>query len=246
MFVATVLSPSSCPLFQRGKCCPFFSLCVFWGLVRCLLSSFCRSSLLRVVVRKIFGSELLFWGVGVCCVCVCVLVLFCLCLCFSFGFFVPETVFKKFSCCQVWCFWVVVFLPLVVSPSSSFFLFFLRETAQVVTGHTPTRTLCSFSFFLSLSPAAFVCSPVLAVRPFLLVFFRGAILGPGRFLDSLGTSLRPVSWTRGGKGVSLLLVLVLFFPFSFCFAAFFTRARRGRPVIVRGVPPGHRACPSPE
>ena len=71
-----------------------------------------------------------------------------------------------------------------------FCFFFLREKAQVVTGHTPTRTLCSCSFFLSLSPPQPGLSPVLAVRPFFLAFCRGAILGPvrfGDFLDSLGT-----------------------------------------------------------
>ena len=60
-----------------------------------------------------------------------------------------------------------------------FVSFFSRETDQVVTGHTPTRTCVFFLFFLS--PPQLVCSPVLAVRPFLLAFCRGAILGPGRF-----------------------------------------------------------------
>ena len=154
--------------------------------------------------------------------------LFCLCFGFSFGFFVPDTVFKKFSCCQVWCFWVVVFLPLVVSPTSSLFsLFFLRETAQVVTGHTPTRTLCSFFFFLSLSPAAFVCSPVLAVRPFLLAFCRGAILGPVRFWDSPGTLLRPVLWTRGGKGVLVASCALFCFSRFVLFCGLFSHVLEG-------------------
>ena len=38
---------------------------MFLCLVRCLLPFFCRSSLLRVAVWRNFGSELLFWGVGV-------------------------------------------------------------------------------------------------------------------------------------------------------------------------------------
>ena len=110
-----------------------------------------------------------------------------------------------------------------------FFLFlFFREIDQVVTGHTPTRTLCFF-LFLSVSPPHSVCSPVLAVRPFFLAFCRGAILGPGRFLDSLGTSLRPFSRTRGGKGVSLLLVLCFVFPrfVLFCGRALFLEGRAG-------------------
>ena len=53
------------------------------------------------------------------------------------------------------CFWVFLSFPLVFRRRRVFvFVFLLRETAQVVTGHTPTRTLCSCSFFLSLSPAA--------------------------------------------------------------------------------------------
>ena len=80
-----------------------------------------------------------------------------------------------------------------------------------------------------MSPPQPGLSPVLAVRPFLLAFCRGAILGPGRFLDSLGTSLRPFSRTRGGKGASLLLMLVLLFPFFvlFCGCAPFLEARVG-------------------
>ena len=169
---------SRVPFLKGGNAVRFFHS-VFWGLVRCLLSSFCRSSLLRVVVRKIFGSELLFLGVGVCCVCFgAVLPMFLL----LFWFFSSRNCLKKilllsglvFLGCRLSSFGCFAYVVVLVS-------FFLRETAQVVTGHTPTRTLCSFSFFLSLSPAAFVCSPVLAVRPFLLVFCRSAILGPGRF-----------------------------------------------------------------
>ena len=62
-----------------------------------------------------------------------------------------------------------------------------------------------------------------------LLVFRGAILGPGRFLDSLGTSLRPFSRTRGGKGVSLLLVPCVVFPrfVLFCGRTLFLEARVG-------------------
>ena len=101
-----------------------------------------------------------------------------------------------------------------------FSFFFKRETAPVVTGHTPTRTLCSFSFFLSLSPAAFVCSPVLAVRPFLLVFCRGAILCPGRFLVSLGTSLRPFFGREVARVFLCFSCLCCFSPFRFVLRLF--------------------------
>ena len=117
------------------------------------------------------------------------------------------------------------------SPTSSPFLFlfpffFLREIAQVVTGHTPTRTLCSCFLFLILSPPQPGLSPCLAVRPFFLAFCQGAILGPRAFWRLLGFSrycggleitrplLRLFSRTRGGKGASLLLVPVFVFPFS--------------------------------
>ena len=123
--------------------------------------------------------------------------------------------------------------------------FFLRETAQVVTGHTPTRTcfVCPCSFYC---PAAFACSPFLAVRPASWCFPWGAILGPTRFWDSPGTPLRPFLWTRGGKGVLVASFCCFRFPLLLCFAAVFTRTRRGGPVIVRGIPPGHRTRPAPE
>ena len=66
-------------------------------------------------------------------------------------------------------------LLLVFSPMSSpffVFVFFLRDKAQVVTGHTPTRTLCCFFLFL-FCPATLVCSPFLAVRPVSWRFFGG-------------------------------------------------------------------------
>ena len=118
--------------------------------------------------------------------------------------------------------------------------FFLREKAQVVTGHTPTRTcvVCHCSFCC---PAALVCSPF-----FFLVFPWGAILGPTRFWDSPGTLLRPFFWTRGGKGVLVVSFCCFCFPLLLCFATLFTATRRGGPVVVRGIPPGRRTRPAPE
>ena len=68
-----------------------------------------------------------------------------------------------------------------------------------------------------------------------LVFFgcllSGAILGPRRFWDSPGTLLRPFFWTRGGKGVSLLLVPCVVFPrfvvFCGCFSHTHTHTLEG-------------------
>ena len=107
---------------------------------------------------------------------------------------------------SLWFSVVVAFLFL-------FFLFFFKRESSGLTGHTPTRTLCSCSFFLFLSPR-FGLSPVLAVRPSFLAFCRGAILGPGRFLDSPGTPLRLL---LGREAAWVLLVASLlscvFFPF---------------------------------
>ena len=61
--------------------------------------------------------------------------------------------------------------------------FFLRDKVQVVTGHPRTRTCFSGSFSF-LCPAAFVCSARFGRASRFLAFFRGAILGPGRFWDS--------------------------------------------------------------
>ena len=61
--------------------------------------------------------------------------------------------------------------------------FFFRDKDQVVTGHPSTRTGVA-GFFSFCVPPLFSVSPVLAVRPASWWFFRGAILGPGRFWDS--------------------------------------------------------------
>ena len=72
----------------------------------------------------------------------------------------------------------------------SFLLFLLsRDKAQANRTPHPPRTCCCFSFFLS-PPLCFVRLFWPCVL-FVLVFLRGAILGPVRFLDSLGTALMP-------------------------------------------------------
>ena len=152
---------------------------------------FCRSSFLRVVVRKIFRERTFVFG------CRCRSCVFWCCFAYVFallfGFPLPKML-RKNSLDVRSCVSGFFFSPLLVfSPMSSPFFFFFsfsffRETDQVVTGHTPTRTWCFF-LFLSVSPPHSGCSPVLAVRPFFLAFCRGAILGPGRFLDSLGRFL---------------------------------------------------------
>ena len=81
----------------------------------------------------------------------CFLVLFCLCFCFIIWFFATETVLKKFSWCQVWCFWVFLSPLLVFSPTSSSFCFlflflFKRESSGSSRSHPHTHLcFCLFS-----------------------------------------------------------------------------------------------------
>ena len=53
------------PLLEGGNAVRFFSFCVFRVWFGAFCRFFCRSSLVRVVFEKIFGSELLFLGGGV-------------------------------------------------------------------------------------------------------------------------------------------------------------------------------------
>ena len=77
-------------------------------------------------------------------------------------------------------------------------------------------------FFVVCSHAAVFSRPFRPCIPSVLAFLRGAILGPARFLDSLGTSLRFFSRTRGDKGGWS------FFFCGFCFPVLW-RLRRFTP-----------------
>ena len=103
----------------RGKCCPFFSFCVFSvrSGVSCRFLSFLLSK--GRFIGKIFGSELLFLG-G--CVGLGFFGGFLLLLLLHFWRFAPETVRKKFSCCQVWCFFGVVLFSFGFFADVVFFL----------------------------------------------------------------------------------------------------------------------------
>ena len=158
----------------------FFILCFFCP-VRGFLSFFCRSSFLRVVFWKNFRERTFVFGW------LCwswVFLGFLLLLLLHIWRFAPETVRKKFSCCQVWCFFGVVlfffgFFADVVFRG----FFFLRQRSG--SHRTPLHThLFCCSLFLFCVPPLFSVPPVLAVRPASWRFFRGAILGPGRFWDS--------------------------------------------------------------
>ena len=110
-------------LFPQGGNAVRFFLFVFFVSGPVSFAVFYRSSLLRGAFWKIFGSELLFLG-G--CVGLVFFGGFLLLFLLHFWRFAPETVRKKFSCCQVWCFFGVVlfsfvFFADVVFRRSSFF-----------------------------------------------------------------------------------------------------------------------------
>ena len=180
---ATVLSHKFLPLFlvpPRGKCCPFFSFCVFrvWSGVFCHFLSFLLSK--GRFWEKFSGANFCFWGVVLVW---CFLVGFCYCFCFIFWRFAPETVWKNSIDVRSGFFWARSLFLRFFCKTSSFSVFFFRDIDQVVTGHPFTRTCLSGSFSF-LCPAAFVCSARFGRASRFLAFFRGAILGPGRFWDS--------------------------------------------------------------
>ena len=171
------------PPSRRGKCCPFFSLYVFCGWFGVFCRFFTVLLFLGSLFEKIFGSELLFLGVGVGRV--------------FFGAVFPMfllycLVFRSRKCLEK----ILLMSGLLFLGFFSLFLWFfrrrrvffvfLREKAQVVTGHTPTRTWVVFScsFFLSRRTCLFA---LFGRASRFLRFCRGAILGPARFWVSPGT-----------------------------------------------------------
>ena len=166
----------------RGKCCPFFSFCFFgvWSGVFCRF--FCRSSFLRVAFWKNFRERTFVFG-WLCWSCVFWWV-FAIVFALFFWRFAPETVWKILLMSGL-VFSGFVLSSLGFSPTSFVFclFFLLRDKVQVVTGHPCTRT-CFSGFFSFLCPAAFVCSARFGRASRFLAFFRGAILGPGRFWGS--------------------------------------------------------------
>ena len=219
---ATVLSHivgSLCLLFppsRRGKCCSFFSFCVFgvWSSVFCRF--FCRSSRLRVVFLKKFSGANFCFRVLV--LVLCFLVGFCLCFCFIFWRFAPETVWKNSIDVRSGFFWVrSLFLWFFRRRRRRFeFLFLLfsfsRDKVQVVTGHPRTRT-CFLVLSLFCVPPLLSVPPVLAVRPASWRFSGVPFWAPGVFGILLGLS-EAFSWDARRQGSSCVaLVLFFFSPF---------------------------------
>ena len=170
----------------RGKCCPFFSFCFFgvWPGVFCVF--FCRSSFLRVVFWKNFRERTFVLG-WLCWSCVFWWV-FANVFALFFGVSLPKLfgkilflsglVFSGFVLSSLGC-----FLP---SSSFSVFVFVFSFFKRYSSGshRTPPHTHLFFWFFFFLCPAAFVFSARFGRASRFLAFFRGAILGPGRFWDS--------------------------------------------------------------
>ena len=166
-----------------------------------------------------------------------------------FAFSLPKLSRKNSLDVRFGVFGLPSFFLWSVSPTSSSFClspFFFRETAQVVTGHTPTRTCFAVSFSVFVSCRVCVC-PFWPCVP-LLGVFSGCHSGPRAFLGFSLDLLRPFSWDARRQGFSVLLLPCFSFsPFRCVLRLFFSHAsRRGGPVIVRGIPPGHRTRPAPE
>ena len=170
----------------EGECCPFLS---FWFFGVCS-ASFCLFFWNPFFLKVVFGGH--FWERTFVFAVLCWFVVFSR---VSPMFLFHVTVFRSWKCiskifwCQVFCFGAhFLFLRVLLRRRLFLFGFFLSQERKLrLTGHTPHRTRwsCLFSFCV---PATLVYSPVLAVRPFFLAVCRGAILGPGCFVDSLGTS----------------------------------------------------------
>ena len=184
-FPATILSHSVWsvfPLLEGGNAVRFFHFLFFVAGSVSFVDFFAVLLFLGSLFEKIFGSELLFLGVGVGRV--------------FFGavlpmFFLYCLVFRSRKCLENiflmsgLLFLVFFSLPLVFSSTSRFFVFFKRESSGSNRAHPHTHLGCFFLFlFLSRRTCLFA---LFGRASRFLRFCRGAILGPARFWDSPGT-----------------------------------------------------------
>ena len=152
---------------------------LFFFVVGTVSFAFFHSSFLRVVVRNKFsGANFCFW---VSVLVLCFSVVFCLGFSFMIWRFAPETVWKNSFDVRS-CFFGFVLSSLGFFVNVVSVCFFLRDKDQVVTGHPHTHW---FGLFFFVPPRLFY--RLFGRAPCFLVFSRGAILGPARFLDSPGT-----------------------------------------------------------
>ena len=192
----------------------FFILC-FLCLVRCLLPFFCRSSPLRVVFWKNFRERTFVFG------CWCWSCVFWWVFAYVFALFLAV---RSRNCLEkILLMSGLLFFGFFLSSFGFFadvvvFVFFFKRQRSG-SNRTPPHTHLFFWFFLLfLCPAAFVCFARFGRASRFLAFFRGAILGPGRFWDSPGTcSEAPFSWDARRQGCSVLLLLGFFFSPSVLF-----------------------------
>ena len=165
------------PPSRRGMCCAFFSFCFFVsGSVSFVV--FVTILLFRgSLFGKIFGSELLFCGVGVCLV---FLVLFCLCFCFIFCSCRSRNCLGKILLMSGLVLFGFFSLLLWFSRRRRPFCFFERDSSGSNRARPHMRLFRLFPF-PCFCPRRDCYCPFWTVRPFFLAFCRGASLGPGRF-----------------------------------------------------------------
>ena len=161
----------------RGKCCPFFSFCVFFSVrsgVFCRFLSFFSSK--GRFLEKFSGANFCFWMVVLV---LCFLVGFCLCFCFIFGGSLPKLSGKILLLSGLVFFGVALFWFFRRRRFSRFF--FKRQRSG--SHRTPLHThlfCCSLCLFLC--PAAFVCFARFGRASRFSAFFSGCHSGPRAFL----------------------------------------------------------------
>ena len=143
------------PPSRRGKCCPFFSFCVFCVRSGVFCRFFCHSSPLRVAFWKKCRERTFVFGCW-CCVGHGFFGGFLPMFLLYFWRFAPETVWKNSLDVRSVVFWVVP-SSLGFSPTSFLFWFFLRDKDQVVAScfsaffsgcHSGPRAFLGFSLDL--------------------------------------------------------------------------------------------------
>ena len=171
---------------------------------------------------KIFGSELLFSGVGFGLVCFgAVLPMFLLHFCFRRSRNCLSKILSLSGPVFLGCSFSSFGFSADVDVLFVFVSFFFsRETAQVVIGHTPTRTLCFFFLFLSVSPPHPGLSPVFGRASFPSGVLSVCHFGPQAFFGfSRDFSEALFSGREAARVLHCFSCLCCFSPFSFCFAA---------------------------
>ena len=166
------------PPSRRGKCCPFFHFVFFCGWFGVFCRFFTVLLFLGSLSEKNFRERIFVFG------CWCWSCVFWCCFAYVFallfGFSLPKMARKNSLDVRSGVSGVLSLFLWFFRRRRAFLFFFLREKAQVITGHTPTRTWVVFSCSFS-CPAAFVCSPFLAVRPASWCFLGAPFWAPRVF-----------------------------------------------------------------